>query len=245
MSFLAVIPLDYKNLEYETEENIIKFFRKKLSNDSDALRYFIDLKDFLLTWDLPNPRKAKQLIKANIVNRLITTNIRCDDLSARSVFEEVKPEDEMIAVWLNAKAMPFLINAHVAKDGFISPMPIELLKPFRSVYTLKLFEQLVRFRATGKLYFSIESLKELTGCKSVEYSAIKRDVLIKAEKELLKYGLIDEKFKVITKKNGNKVSKIEITFKLTDKVCSNKPMSNSSAANEPIGETQPSKGCTI
>ncbi|EGR2229337.1 TPA: replication initiation protein [Vibrio parahaemolyticus] len=218
MSFLAVIPLDYACLEDETPENVIKYFRKKLTQDEDSLRFFIDFKDFLSSWELANPRKAKQMVKEHCLKELITTHIRCDDSTLRSVFEEVKTVDDTIVVWLNARAMPFLINAHLAKTGFMYRIPIELLKPFRSVYTVKIFERLVRFSDTGVLYMTPQSLKKLTDCKSEDYSTLRRDVLMKAEKELIKYGLLKKKFDIKTEKSGRKVSRIIIEFELTDKV---------------------------
>ncbi|KDM90940.1 replication initiation protein [Photobacterium galatheae] len=218
MSFLAVIPLDYACLENESAENVIKYFRKKLTQDENALRFFIDFKDFLSSWELANPRKAKQMVKEHCLKELITTHIRCDDSSLRSVFEEVKTIDDTIVVWLNARAMPFLINAHLAKTGFMYRIPIELLKPFRSVYTVKMFERLIRFSDTGVLYMTPQSLKRLTDCKSEDYSTLRRDVLLKAEKELIKYGLLKKKFDIKTEKTGRKVSKIILEFELADTV---------------------------
>lgn len=219
MSFLAVVPLDYKILEGESDESVIKFFRKKLSNDENALRYFIDFKDFTSVWSMTNnQRKMKQSLKANLLNQMIMTYIRLDDKSLRSIFEEVSDAGDMLCVHLSPRAMPLLINAHLCDGGFTRPLPVELLKPFRSVYTAKLFERLVRFHDTGKLVMSIETIQDVTGCKSADFSTIRRDVIKKAEAELLKYELLQEPFVIKAHKSGRKVTKVEIFFKLTEKV---------------------------
>ncbi len=218
MSFLAVIPLEYSCLDGESPENVIKFFRKKISQEDNALQYYIDLQDFLKTWCVSNPRKAKQMVKEHCLKQLIGTYIRADDGSLKNVFEEVRIEDEMLSVWISARAMPYLINVHLSDGGFTYRVPIELLKPFRSVYTVKLFERLVRFSDTGTLYLTPSSLKDITGAKSSDYPTLKRDVLLKAERELLKYGLLKREFRLKTEKNGRKVSKIKLDFVLADHV---------------------------
>ena len=219
MSFLAVIPLEYTCLEGETDDTVIKYFRRKTVSDENSLRYFIDIRDFVSCWSVTNNyRKMKQTIKSNIIKELISTNIRCDDHNLRSIFEEVSVVGDMISVYLSPRAMPFLINAHLCNGGFIRPLPVELLKPFRSVYAAKMFERLVRFQDTGRLMLTLHSIQDITGCKSADYSTIRRDVIKKTETELLKYDLIKNKFNIKIQKVGRKVTNIEIFFELTEAV---------------------------
>lgn len=222
MSFLSVVPLHYPCLESESSKEIVKYFRNMLNQDENSLRFYIDIKDYISAWNLPHPSKAKAMVKQHVLNELIATHIRCDDDTLISVFEQVGGGGTMIKVWLNPKAMPYLINAHLTKSGFMSPIAIELLQPFRSVYTAKIFERLIRFSDTGTLIFTPEGICEFTNSKSRSYGVIKRDILLKAEKELLKYKLLEKKFDITEIKSGNKVKRVRISFSLTKKARPNK-----------------------
>lgn len=234
MSFLSVVPLHYPHLDSEPSEEITKYFRTMLSQDEDALLFYIDIADYISAWKLPNHRKVKAMMKEHILKELITSYIRCDDSMLVGVFESVRLNDSLIQVWLNPKAMPYLINAHLTREGFASSVPIELLQPFRSVYTAKIFERLVRFADTGVLYLTPESICDITRCKSASYGVIKRDVLLKAEKELLKCKLLVKNFVIDETRVGNKVKNIKLSFKLSSKVRPSKLDALEESANEDV-----------
>ena len=222
MSFLSVVPLHYPSLESEEAPEIVRYFRNMMNQDENALLFYIDINDYISARNLPHPSKVRATVKQHVLKQLLTTTIQCDDDTLVSVFEQVSFGDSIIKVWLNAKALPYLINAHLASSGFTCPITIELLQPFRSVYTAKLFERMVRFADTGQLFLTPESIIEITGCKTASYGAIKRDVLLKAEKELLKCKMLTEKLTIKETKVGNRVKSVKVHFSLASKILPNK-----------------------
>lgn len=191
MSFLAVVDLIYPDLELSNHEDIISYFHEKLANKPDYLNHAIDYGDFAEAWNVKNPKSNKQNIKKLAESYLIQSSIRSNN-SLVQLFAEAILEDDKIRVMLNPRAMPYLLNAHRTKDGFISPVPLKYFHSFRSTITAKLFERMLRFIDSGVLYFTEESLKKYTGSSSSEYKALKRDVLVKAKKEFDELDFIEE-----------------------------------------------------
>lgn len=189
MSFLGVVDFNFPDLEGLTNEEVIKFFNARLAEDSDYLTCEIDYYEFSEAWQVKNPKSNKQSMK-KLSKRFLIQSAICEGATVTPLFNQATLDDNIIKVHLNARAMPYLLNAHRTKKGFISPVPIKYFQLFRSTITAKLFERMLQFVDTGVLIFTIDSLRELTGTKSLEYKAIKRDVLNKAKSDFESFGFV-------------------------------------------------------
>lgn len=190
MSFLAVTDLNFNDLDQVSHEGVIDFFNKKVAQKSDYLSCTVFYSDFVEAWNVKNPKSNKQSLKALAESLLIQSSIK-DGKTLTPLFSRADLEDDEFRILLNPSAMPYLLNAYRTKEGFISPIPLKYFQNFRSTITAKLFERMLRFIDTGVLYFTPETLRDYTGCKSSEYKAIKRDVLQKAKKEFEKLDFVD------------------------------------------------------
>ncbi len=199
MSFLGVVDFNFPDLEGVSNADVIKYFNCRLAEDSEYLSCEIDYYEFSEAWRVKNPKSNKQSMK-KLSSRFLIQSAICEGSKLIPLFNEATLKDDVIKVHLNARAMPYLLNAHRTKKGFISPVPLKYFQLFRSTITAKLFERMLQFVDTGVLIFSLESLRELTGCKSMEYKAIKRDVLSKAKKDFESFGFVT-KFSITEERN--------------------------------------------
>lgn len=222
---LAFAELKYPDLTELTESEIVTYFKKKDLENPDFLKTYVSVDEYARFWGGNNQRKARFDIK-NFVNKakvaefVLSASINPIDAPERfiSVFSEIEIEGDRIAAWFNPNIMPFLINPTLNEQGFTRTLLV-LLQPLRSVATVKLFNQLVRFKDKGVLYLTPKKLQGLVQSKSDNFNVLNRDVIKKAEKDLLAQGLITKKgFTVIpTKKDGKKIISFSIMFELENK----------------------------
>ena len=218
MSFLAAVDMNFPDLEELDRDEIVDFFNKQVADNPRYLDCKVSYTDFVAAWNVKNPKSDKQYLKNLSEKFLIQSSIK-DGKSLITLFSEAEFEDNEIKVLLNPRSMPYLLNAHRTKEGFISPVPLRYFQNFRSTITAKLFERMLRFVDTGQLYFTPERLKEYTGCKSSEYKILKRDVLNKAKKEFEKLDFI-ESFEITEEYSGTgrgkQVKRIIINYSMPE-----------------------------
>lgn len=218
MSFLAAVDMNFPDLEELDRDEIVDFFNKQVADNPRYLDCKVNYTDFVAAWNVKNPKSDKQYLK-NLSEKLLIQSSIKDGKSLITLFSEAEFEDNEIKVLLNPRSMPYLLNAHRTKEGFISPVPLRYFQNFRSTITAKLFERMLRFVDTGQLYFTPERLKEYTGCKSSEYKILKRDVLNKAKKEFEKLDFI-ELFEITEEYSGTgrgkQVKRIIINYSMPE-----------------------------
>lgn len=223
---LALAELKYPDLTELTESEIVTYFKKRDLENPDFLKTYVSIDDYAKFWGGNNQRKARFDIKsfvnkAKVAEFVLSASINPIDSPDRfiSVFSEISIEGDRIAAWFNPSVMPFLINPTQNEQGFTRTLLV-LLQPLRSVATVKLFNQLVRFKDNGVLFLTPKKLQGLVQSKSDNYNVLNRDVIKKAEKDLIAQGLITKKGFTVTpiKKDGKKILSFSIKFELTNKV---------------------------
>lgn len=214
MSFLAIVDFSFLDLEVESVRGVVDFFNKAVAENQDALFCSFDYIDFVDAWAVASSRRTKKHLKDLSQKLLLQCFIKEGD-ELISLFSRAILCEDKIKVWLNPFAMPYLLNAHKASSGFISPIPLMYFRTFKSTATAKIFERMLRFIDTGTLYLTLDSIREITGSKSEEYKSIKRDVLLKAKTELEALSFV-ERFDITEKKEGRRVKSVVISFSMPE-----------------------------
>lgn len=90
---------------------------------------------------------------------------------------------------------------------------LKQISPLTSVYAIRLYELLIRWRSTGKLYISIQDLRLKLGLLEDEYKKMgdfKKRVLTVAIDQINKFTDISVSY--IQKKEGRNISELHFTF---------------------------------
>ena len=226
---LALAELKYPDLTELTETEIVTYFKKMDLENPDFLKTYVSIDDYAKFWGGNNQRKARFDIKsfvnkAKVAEFVLSASINPVNHPARfiSVFSEISVEDDRIAAWFNPSVMPFLINPTLNQLGFTRTLLVQL-QPLRSVATVKLFNQMVRFKDSSVLYLTPKKLQALVQSKTNNFNVLNRDVIKKAERDLVTQGLITKNgLRVVPiKKEGKKIISFSVQFELTPRVYSN------------------------
>ena len=222
---LSLAELKYPELTELSESEIVTYFKKQDLEDPDFLKTYVSIDDYAKFWGGNNQRKARFDIKsfvnkARVAEFVLSASINPIDAPDRfiSVFSEISIENDRIAAWFTPSVMPFLINPTLNQQGFTRTLLVQL-QPLRSVATVKLFNQILRFKDNGVLYLTPKKLQALVQSKTDNFNVLNRDVIKKASRDLVNQGLISKAGLVVVpvKKDGKKIISFAIKFKLTAK----------------------------
>ena len=222
---LSLAELKYPDLVNLSESEIVTYFKKQDLENPDFLKTYVSIDDYAKFWGGKNQRKARFDIKsfvnkAKVAEFVLSASVNpVDSDRFISVFSEIAIHGDRIAAWFNPSVMPFLINPTRNQQGFTRTLLVQL-QPLRSVATAKLFNQLLRFKDNGVLYLTPKKLQALVQSKTDNFNVLNRDVIKKAERDLVTQGLITKSglSVVPVKKEGKKIISFSIRFKLTAKV---------------------------
>nr|WP_279053201.1 replication initiation protein RepM [Acinetobacter tandoii] len=121
---------------------------------------------------------------------------------------------------------PDIIPLFVKLEEKFTRYELKQISPLTSVYAIRLYELLIRWRSTGKLYISIDELRSKLGLLEEEYKKMgdfKKRVLTVAINQINKFTDITVSYTQI--KEGRNISELHFTFeeKEQSKVISNTP----------------------
>ncbi|MFL4396789.1 replication initiation protein RepM [Acinetobacter pittii] len=108
---------------------------------------------------------------------------------------------------------PDILPLFVKLEEKFTRYELKQISQLTSVYAIRLYELLIRWRSTGKLYISLIDLREKLGLLQDEYSKMgdfKKRVLTVALNQINKFTDIDVDY--IQKKEGRSISHIEFSF---------------------------------
>ena len=108
---------------------------------------------------------------------------------------------------------PDILPLFVKLEEKFTRYELKQISQLTSVYAIRLYELLIRWRSTGKLYISLEDLREKLGLLADEYLKMgdfKKRVLSVALTQINKFTDIDVDYS--QKKEGRSISHIEFSF---------------------------------
>lgn len=122
---------------------------------------------------------------------------------------------------------PDIIPLFVKLEEKFTRYELKQISPLTSVYAIRLYELLIRWRSTGKLYISIDDLRSKLGLLEDEYKKMgdfKKRVLTVALNQINKFTDITVSY--IQKKEGRSISELNFMFeeKKQDKETSSAPL---------------------
>lgn len=113
---------------------------------------------------------------------------------------------------------PDIIPLFVKLEEKFTRYELKQISPLTSVYAIRLYELLIRWRSTGKLYISIEELRAKLGLLEEEYKKMgdfKKRVLTVAINQINKFTDITVSY--IQKKEGRNISELHFMFEEKEK----------------------------
>ena len=129
----------------------------------------------------------------------------CDNLFERHLnYKAVDPITGKIGIYK---------SRWVSKVGYVKEYELKQISPLTSIYAIRLYELLIRWRSTGKLYISIDELRSKLGLIEDEYKKMgdfKKRVLTVALNQINKFTDITVSY--IQKKEGRNISELHFMF---------------------------------
>ena len=127
--------------------------------------------------------------------------------------EEYESHDGYVTIHFSEKIAPYLVHL----EGLFTSYTIKQVAGLRSVYSIRLFEMLMRFKDTGFLTITLDDFKDrLEISKKYKWHDTKKRVIEPAIKELKARGQLDIEFVPI--KKGRAVTGIEFFFQQTEQI---------------------------
>jgi plasmid replication initiation protein len=122
---------------------------------------------------------------------------------------------EYIELIINTELFDILLD--VSKGYTLYQTKVAL--SFSSIYAMKLYEVLAKWRAVPKFYISIDELRRLTDThvKYTKANDLKKNVLDLAKEQLDQSDITDLRFRYREKKQGKRIIGFDITVIKTDK----------------------------
>lgn len=130
--------------------------------------------------------------------------------------EEYESHDGYVTIFFSDRIAPYLVEL----NQHFSSFTLKQVAGLRSVYSIRLFEMLIRFQKTGFLTVSLDDFKDrLEISPKYKWHDVRKRVIDPAVKELRERGQLDISY--TPNKKGRSIVGVEFHFRLTDQMAMN------------------------